>query len=224
MGSIAPDFEYFIRMQKMPSEYSHTLPGLFLFNLPVALALAFMYHLLVKKPLLHNLPGWLSGRFWRTLDLNWLSYFRDRWPVVIVSVLLGAASHLLWDWFTHYVHDTNITNPEPIYYLTLFDQKFEIYIYTIFHFLNSLVGLMVLLYLFLQLPVNRVSRREYQSGFFWIAVLMICFSIFLLRMYFRPFYTIDEFVTILIAALLLALFAVSLIWRVKRHFNLKCFA
>ncbi|MEB0248571.1 DUF4184 family protein, partial [Mucilaginibacter sp. 5B2] len=33
VGSLTPDFEYFIRM-KVQSDYSHTLPGLFWFDLP----------------------------------------------------------------------------------------------------------------------------------------------------------------------------------------------
>ena len=41
IGSMVPDFEYFIRM-RTESKYSHTLAGLFWFDLPLGLLLCFV--------------------------------------------------------------------------------------------------------------------------------------------------------------------------------------
>ena len=54
IGSIIPDFEYFIRMRDW-SRYSHTLVGLAWFDLPLAILVCFIYHLIVKNYLFDNL-------------------------------------------------------------------------------------------------------------------------------------------------------------------------
>ena len=63
-GSIAPDFEYFLRLE-VKSLHSHTLVGLFSFNLPMALLLCFVFHQVVKKTLFKYLPVWFKKRFYR---------------------------------------------------------------------------------------------------------------------------------------------------------------
>ncbi|WP_347156493.1 DUF4184 family protein [Pontibacter chitinilyticus] len=75
IGSIVPDFEYFIRMKKEPSMFSHTFLALFWFNLSLALCLAFLFHGIVKKPFIQNLPQWLFRRFSKYAGWQWYSYF-----------------------------------------------------------------------------------------------------------------------------------------------------
>lgn len=100
LGSMTPDFEYFLRM-KIQGHYSHTLPGIFFFDLPLGLFLAFVFHNAVRDSLFDNLPTFLSRRLTVFKRLNWNQYFRQRWPIVILSIVVGAASHLFWDGFTH---------------------------------------------------------------------------------------------------------------------------
>nr|WP_237421370.1 DUF4184 family protein [Flavobacterium sp. HBTb2-11-1] len=47
IGSLTPDFEYFLRM-KVKSDYSHTLDGIFWFDLPLALLLTFLFTILLE--------------------------------------------------------------------------------------------------------------------------------------------------------------------------------
>jgi len=100
VGSMAPDFEYFLRM-RMKSEYSHTLAGMFWFDLPVAILVAFVFHLIIRNPLIDHLPRFLSERFAVYKQVDWVRYVRENWLVVIISFLIGIGSHLLWDSFTH---------------------------------------------------------------------------------------------------------------------------
>jgi hypothetical protein len=100
IGSLTPDFEYFLRM-KVKSDYSHTIIGLFWFDLPLALVLAFLFHNIVRDSLFNNLPFALKARFSTFKDFNWNSYFKANWFVVAISIIIGSASHLLWDSFTH---------------------------------------------------------------------------------------------------------------------------
>ncbi|MGX7667511.1 DUF4184 family protein [Flavobacterium pedocola] len=99
-GAMAPDFEYFLRL-KVQSSISHTFLGLLVFNLPVAIIVSLMFHQLIKKKLVDNLPLFFRSRLQLLKDTDWWIYFRRNFLVVSVSVLIGAVSHLFWDAFTH---------------------------------------------------------------------------------------------------------------------------
>jgi hypothetical protein len=100
IGSLTPDFEYFLRM-RIRSDYSHTLDGLFWFDLPLGLLLTFIFHSIVRNGLFDNLPTFLKSRFLAFRQFDWNGYFKSNWPIVIISILIGAASHNFWDSFTH---------------------------------------------------------------------------------------------------------------------------
>lgn len=100
IGSLTPDFEYFLRM-RIKSNYSHTLGGLFWFDLPLGVLLAFIFHDIVRNSLFNNLPAFFKSRFSAFRQFDWDGYFKRNWFVVVFSILIGAASHILWDSFTH---------------------------------------------------------------------------------------------------------------------------
>lgn len=100
VGSMIPDFEYFIRM-KVASMHSHTWPGIFWFDLPLGLMVAFIYQLVVRDRLIDNLPTALNRRFSQYKSESGRSYSIKYAIVVAVCILIGAASHILWDGFTH---------------------------------------------------------------------------------------------------------------------------
>ncbi|PVY41896.1 DUF4184 family protein [Pontibacter virosus] len=99
-GSIAPDFQYFLLLPLFKHS-GHTLEGLLYFNLPVALVIATVFHLIVRRPAVAHLPNWLKRRALAVPQLNWLSYLKERWFVFAFSVMIGAATHIFWDSFTH---------------------------------------------------------------------------------------------------------------------------
>jgi len=99
IGSMTPDFEYFIRM-KIQSHYSHTIRGLW-FDIALGILLTFIYHNLVRNSLFDNLPRILRGRFEQFRHFNWNENFKRNWPVIIISITIGVVSHLFWDSFTH---------------------------------------------------------------------------------------------------------------------------
>ncbi|MDR7318737.1 DUF4184 family protein [Brevibacillus nitrificans] len=99
-GSMAPDFEYFFRMQAFRT-YSHTLLGMLVFDLPLVIALCLLFRHVVEAPLFSCLPRVVQKRFqkrraYQSKHPLWVS-----WLIFVYSALLGIASHLLWDSFTH---------------------------------------------------------------------------------------------------------------------------
>lgn len=100
LGSMAPDFEYFLRF-KPRGEMGHTSLGVFYFDLPIVFIMAFLWNYIIKKTFILSLPHPFDKK---------LSYFVDKKSNVInikylirfvFSALLGVYSHILWDAFTH---------------------------------------------------------------------------------------------------------------------------
>jgi hypothetical protein len=99
IGSMVPDIEYFMRLDNA-SKYSHTLLGLFWFDIPMAILLSVFYHLFIRNALISNLPRFLKTRFSKFQHVDWMEYLKKNWIVVIFSILVGSLTHLFWDGFT----------------------------------------------------------------------------------------------------------------------------
>src|SRR5688572_15576273 len=140
-GSMAPDFEYFFRMS-VKGVYSHTIAGLFYFDVPVAIALAFLFHSTVKHQLLRNLPLAISARFVDTERINFSDALGKRFWAIALCSLLGAATHVFWDSFTH--NDAYFARTLPFYkgtFLPLFGVKWPLFF--VLQQLSTGIGLLV---------------------------------------------------------------------------------
>jgi len=97
VGSAAPDAAYPLAgIVSLPE--THTLQALFWFCLPVTLLGAWLVRWAAPTVAAHlpRRPAALALR-----DYGVLGAVRHPWPVTVWSALLGAASHLVWDGFTH---------------------------------------------------------------------------------------------------------------------------
>jgi hypothetical protein len=99
MGAIAPDFHYFVGFGSN-ARPSHSLPGAFTICLPSALLALWLFHRVLKLPLISLAPEWHQQRLAR-----FASPFRfgppKRFCFILISLLAGIFSHLFWDSFTH---------------------------------------------------------------------------------------------------------------------------
>lgn len=174
-GSMVPDFEYFIRFC-VKSLYSHTLFGLFLFDLPLCLVLLFVYHIFVRDCLIDHFPIW-RNRFTKYKQFNWNNYFKQHWIIVIISILIGAFSHLLWDGFTHatgyFVQMVSLLSTE-MHFL-----NFKILVYKLLQHVSSFIGIIIIILFINQLPQEKSSYPKKFS--YWITVLSISILILLIR-------------------------------------------
>lgn len=92
IGTMTPDFEYLLRLKPL-SVWSHTVPGLFVFCLPVGLLTWVAWERMARGPT-RELVALRSERRPHALTPRTLG-------LAAMAVLLGAASHLVWDSFTH---------------------------------------------------------------------------------------------------------------------------
>ena len=176
IGSLTPDFEYFLRM-KIESNYSHTLLGILYFDLPLAILLTFIYHNFVKTELFKNLPTELNLRFIIPEKLNWNTYFTENWKIVIASIIIGIASHIFWDGFTHengfFVNIFSELKNE----IQIFGKGFKVY--KILQHLSTLIGAIVIAIVIYQLPKTENKIDEINLKY-WLIVFAITFLIFIL--------------------------------------------
>jgi len=89
LGSMAPDFEYFLRGRPI-GEIGHTFTGFFLLNLPLVLLIYLIYHRLIHQPIISHLPEFLQDTYSHQMVGN------KTWKVFVFgySALLGNACHM----------------------------------------------------------------------------------------------------------------------------------
>ncbi len=99
VGSLSPDFIYFLNLAPR-GQFGHTIPGVFLFCLPAGIGVLLIFHALLKWPILSLLPQVLQERL---IGPARGFTFRPitRTLLIVVSILIGAFTHIIWDGFTH---------------------------------------------------------------------------------------------------------------------------
>jgi Domain of unknown function (DUF4184) len=98
-GCFAPDFEYFLRLAP-GGGFGHTWLGMFALDLPLTLVVLWLFHTYMKEPFLILLPIGFKQRL--KVGTNIFRHWRPAQQALIaISILVGAATHILWDSFTH---------------------------------------------------------------------------------------------------------------------------
>lgn len=99
IGCFVPDFPYLLSLS--PRTFiGHTFTGVLVFDLPLAIAALWLFHVFVKQPMLMFLPAGIRRRLTTSVDTFpfWPS---ERLFLIVFSILVGTMTHLLWDAFTH---------------------------------------------------------------------------------------------------------------------------
>jgi hypothetical protein len=174
IGSMIPDFEGFFRLSGIKS-YSHSIEGIFGFDLPLGLLIAFVFHLLVRNPLIDNLPEFLRSRFAFTRYFNWNTYFKQHAAFVFISLFLGILTHLGWDSLTHtYGYFPVIPLGLELSNNQLIDLQRMLQI------VSSIVGLLVIAYALWKLPLQAPQPRKSILGY-WSVVGTVTVSVVILK-------------------------------------------
>ena len=179
VGSMTPDFEYFIRMKDY-SKYSHTWSGLFWFDVPLGLILIFVFHNVVRNILIEYLPFSLNIRFSSFAKFNWNKYFQHHILVVLISLIMGIASHIFWDSFTHsggYFYHTLPFVEESVNIL-----NHQISGAPILQYVSSIIGGILMLIVVFKLPEGRNTKQDTILNF-WLLVALVTISVVNIRLY-----------------------------------------
>lgn len=207
IGSLMPDFEYFLRM-KIKSDFSHTLEGVFLFDLPLGIVTAFIFHNIVRNNLFDNLPYILKSRVIVVKNFNWNIYFKKNWLVVIFSIIIGTFSHILWDSFTHdsgyFVQKFEVL----IQSVELFNKKIPIL--KILQHLSTFIGAFVIAFSLYKLPTHTTDSKSINLNY-WLTFLgFVLVFVFIFLIVSSKQYAIGNLIVSIISLSMLALILTSL--------------
>ena len=174
LGSMSPDFEYFIMLQPYQS-IGHSVSGLLLQAIPLSVIFAVLFHTIVKEILVLHLPSNynIDQRAYNALG-KWRLNFKE-WILFILSVIIGFITHVFIDGFTHsngyFVAKYTLLRELVIYNLPL---------YKILQHSFSLFGLFMITWLIVRLlyryteTVNHIPTVSTQQKiFFWTSVLVV---------------------------------------------------
>lgn len=94
IGSLVPDFEYYVRGEAR-SIYGHTILGVIYFDLPIALIMYMVWIYIIK-------PAQIFWPFDYNTEREKQKIFNTKFLyTLLISMLIGISTHLLWDSFTH---------------------------------------------------------------------------------------------------------------------------
>lgn len=93
IGSMAPDFPYFVGFSEI-RWHTHSFASIAWFSVPAGLAAYLVFQRWLRAAWIDLLPAAFAAR---------VPQLRERTPLlaVIASLALGAATHVVWDSFTH---------------------------------------------------------------------------------------------------------------------------
>jgi hypothetical protein len=204
IGSMVPDVEYFIRM-KIHSEHSHTFSGLFYFDLPVGLILYLLFVSFIRASFILHLPAYLRDRF--QCVFRYKSLF-----IVLLSIFIGAVTHLFWDSFTHekgyIVQHINLLKNNIIIV------HFSIPMFKILQHGSTLVGILMIGYYIKRLPMIHTTPAVYLRSY-WIILFVVGSLVILGKYLMTNFISFGDWVVTFISAGLLGTFITSIIYYVR---------
>ena len=171
-GAMAPDLQYFLLADTTHRGVSHSWLGLFTVCLPVGLVFVFVFHWLFKKTFIENLPRPFDWALSGLAETRFAPGSVREWTVLVVSVLLGAVSHFVWDSFTHAHGEMALRIPWLLHETTILGIT-RMRVRWLQH-LSTIVGGLAVLYFtwrwkLLPTPVPREHvRRQVEKMRFWL--------------------------------------------------------
>lgn len=224
LGCMAPDFEYFLRMQ-MRGEIGHQFWGIFLLDLPVAMILAWVIHSIIRDPLIENLPLTLKQRLIIYHHHNWNEYFKQHVWIVALSIIIGIFTHIVWDAFTHktgfFVQQTELLRIEIIF------GDFRIYLYKLLQYMSSVLGLVLIFIYLYKMPsytVENFKKRQSDSYvFYWSMVCALLITFWGVWCFMNPdlIFGAGHVIVSLIACAFWSFFFTALIFKSFKHAQFK---
>jgi hypothetical protein len=214
-GSIVPDMEFLMRLRET-NTFGHTWLGLIVFDIPAAFLLSFIFHKWIRNPLVINSPKFFRERFSALLSFNWPDCFKQHKVNFFVSMLIGIASHIFLDAFTHY--DGAVAKRSSFFFNEIVIWKHPFPIYLILQVATSLVGGLYILWFIFKMKRSEDTVLANNISGYWLSIVVLSIAIFVVRVIVDKAH--QSFNDILIAAVgscLYALFVVSLFMQGKKN-------
>jgi Domain of unknown function (DUF4184) len=146
IGSMAPDVPYFVPLgivhKVLPEanrHLGHSIPALFWFCVPIGLGIYWLFEYFLKQPFISLCPIALQTR------LVAIPVTKASLMAIILSLLIGAITHLLWDSFTH--GNSPWLVYIPFLETSLFSiSNYKVYVFKVFQHGSTFIGLGLIAY------------------------------------------------------------------------------
>lgn len=215
-----PDAEYYLRM-RMYGTWGHEWPGVLVYNLLIGLICTFLFHSIIKRPLIDHLPIYLKVKYLDAYQFDWKAYFKLNWLNVVLSIYLGIITHLFWDVFTHepgYIFGVNIS------WLATMAGNYPIHSWLQLVLSIFGVGMLSLMIILPKIDTSsdEMNNKTSRTSWFWFVLIVLFISIYTIRFWIgipTEKYWIQHMV-IATSSFLLSLLLVSLFIKVFRRFDI----
>ena len=229
VGSMAPDFEFFIYFQHQRGP-GHTLLGSLYFNLPLIFLAAVLFHYIVKKPFIYCLPESLGNRFYRMAEDKWSIATAKNFVVFTYSALIGMLSHFFLDAFTHpaqLFRELVSFLSKNLFTIRVFHILHKVPIYYLLYLLITVVGFVVIIYYIFRIEPSESEKAKnigkIKKWIYWTSALALAVMITVIR---TPFISsrqgisfFDHYGVPFLSGLILGFLAISLAYNVFREFR-----
>ena len=177
VGCMVPDFEFFLQMREVRN-IGHHWYGILLFDLPVAIIFCYLFHNLLKKMLVTNLPAQYRNKFLPVLEFNWNAYANANKTKVLLCLLAGIVSHIAWDAFTHH-------NGVMVLLIPGLAAKFNVLgtqlpVYFMLQIFSSIVGMCLVYFFIQQMQSNKYENILFKQNKYYWPLLILVFAIVVL--------------------------------------------
>jgi len=218
MGSMVPDFEFFIRLEAHVI-HGHSFLGMFWLNIPVALICISIYHLFVRDQLILHLPRYFSDRFRPFLIFNWITFFKSNYFKVFYSILVGNVSHLFLDSFTH-LNGIFVTN------IDLLNTEFwQIPLYHILQYGFSILGAIAIWRFISKMPIHKKRNQSFPMGIikYWFLVILTTLIVYFLRYDVEDYQDFGPRIVFICSGFMAGLILASSVFNFKRFYKRSIF-
>ena len=213
LGSMVPDFEYFLHFRPY-GVIGHTWLGFLYFNLPLVFLLAYIYHYILKKPFITHLPKPFAGYYTYAVDERWGLYTRKDFFVFCYSALFSMLTHVVWDAFTHKTGYFVMKIP------LLQREWYGISVYKYMQHGSTCIGFLLLVYVLWKCR-NEMGKDLILASEkikYWISIIVVAAIIFIVHAFVDPYFHIFQIGGIIVSGLtssFCGLLIVSIVYKAK---------
>jgi hypothetical protein len=177
IGTMAPDFPYVVGTTEY-RDFGHVMPGLLLFTVPASLVALWMFHNVLKRPVIGLMPAGIQLRL--RDEMTAFSFGGPkRFLAILGSIVLGIATHVVWDSLTHsytwaYFHIRWLRGFVHVPFIGLMP------IHSAAQYASSILGLFAIaLWIWLwyrRTPAMEVATRQYPRSRFALGLVMFAIA------------------------------------------------
>jgi hypothetical protein len=182
IGCIVPDFEYFIFLSS-GAWTSHTLKGIFTFDLPLCFIIAFIWHSFLRTTFMEMFPN-IRFKAKNMLQNDVMISNPKQFVIFFTSSLFGIVTHLVWDSFSHANGYMAHRIPILIEEMNFFGHPVR-WCYILWY-VSTFLGLIVVMKQVVdrKWSLSRFIKHQKERRSFWLTVILITLVIGLIRVSF----------------------------------------